>query len=134
MVVQSLALIIVAASGAFLIGVGVLGLVRPVQAQRFFLGFATSARKHYLEVAVRMLVGAAFVVAAPRMAASVAASVVGWVLLATTVIMLLVPWRMHRAFAERTVPKALGYLPLLAVSSVAAGAAIIWSLRVPIAA
>jgi hypothetical protein len=52
----------------------------------------------------------------------------GWLLLVTTTLMLFIPWRLHRAFAVRVVPKALLFLPAIGVSSTCAGLALLWAL------
>jgi ABC-type uncharacterized transport system permease subunit len=49
---------LVALAGAFLVALGANALVRPPLARRFLLGFASSSTKHYLELGIRLLVGA----------------------------------------------------------------------------
>ncbi|OYT91279.1 MAG: hypothetical protein CFE43_14385 [Burkholderiales bacterium PBB3] len=122
-----LALTVVALAGLFLFGLGLLALAWPAKARSFLLGFAETAAKHYLELCVRLAIGAAFIFAAPRMAGPAVAEFAGWVLVLTTALMFLVPWRMHRAFAQRSVPQALAQLPLLGFASLAGGTAILWS-------
>jgi hypothetical protein len=116
---------LVATTGIFLGVLGVVSLAAPHHAKRFLLGFAGSLSKHYAELAVRILVGGAFVMAAPRTPWPLALGVFGWVLLGTTVILLLVPWRLHHRFARWAVPKALRFLPLVGVASLALGAIIL---------
>jgi hypothetical protein len=123
-----IALALVAVAGTFLLALGVTALVRPPIARRFLLGFAQSASRHYSELAFRFAIGAALIVAAPRMAGTEVVAGAGMVLLATTAVMLFVPWRSHQSFAQRAVPKALAYLPAIGLSSVAAGAATLWAL------
>jgi hypothetical protein len=43
-------------------------------------------------------------------------------------VMALVPWRVHDRFAKAAVPKALRYLPLIGVASLALGGLLLWSL------
>jgi hypothetical protein len=121
MLLTVLATALVAGAGLFLIGLGLLAWIRPGAAGRFLLGFAATAPRHALELGVRLAVGAAFVVAAPRTAAPALCAVAGWVLLATTAALLAVPWRVHRDFARRTVPAALRHLRLLGLAALAAG-------------
>ena len=119
---------LVATAGMFLLVLGVAALVRPPLAQRFLLGFAQSPLKHYAELAVRFAIGGAMVIASPRLAATEVLAAAGWILLVTTALMLFLPWKSHRAFAQHAVPKALAYLPAIGLSSVSAGAAILWAL------
>jgi hypothetical protein len=93
----------------------------PSSAGGFLLGFAGSPSKHYLELAIRLLVGGSFVVLAPRMSFQGVFTIFGWILLATTAGLLLVPWRWHHRFAQRAVPQALRFLPAIGVSSLVLG-------------
>lgn len=118
---------IVASAGVFLLVLGVAALVRPPWVRRFLLGFAGSPTKHYLELCIRLLVGTAFISAAPSMVGSTVVSGAGWVLLVTTSVMLFMPWRTHHALAQQAVPRALAYLPLMGLASLVAGASVLWA-------
>jgi len=113
---------------------GLLALVRPDAAKRFLLGFATSASKHYLELSLRLLAGGAMLTGAPHSAQPVGLAVFGWLLIGTTVLMALVPWRTHRRFAETSVPQALRFLPIIGVSSFALSGWLLWSVFIASAA
>lgn len=125
--ISNLALALVGLAALFLGALGLVALLQPARAGAFLLGFAATAGRHRLELGLRLVVGAAFVAAAPRMAASAVVEAAGWVLLATTAVMVFIPWRAHRAFAQRAVPVALSRLPLLGGASLAGAAAIAWS-------
>jgi hypothetical protein len=112
---------IVVAAGVAFIALGSASLVTPSHASRFLLGFAGSPAKHYVELAFRFLVGGAFVLQAPHMLFPRLFGLFGWVLLATTTALLLVPWRWHQRLARRIVPVALRFLPLVGASSMALG-------------
>lgn len=107
--------------------VGVLALIAPGRASTFFRGFAATATRHYIELALRAVAGWALVVSAPRLSPSTVFAAAGWLLLGTTGVMLAIPWRKHEAFAQRTVPRAMKLLPAIGVVSFAAGGAILWS-------
>lgn len=125
---ELLALAGVAIAAVFLIVLGTAALVAPERARRFLLGFAGSPSKHYAELAVRFLVGGAFLLAAPHVLWPDAFKGFGWVLVATTAGLLLVPWRWHDRFARQAVPRALRFLPLLGASSIALGALVLYAL------
>lgn len=116
---QTLAAIVVAVFGVALVAFGILSFVRPEPVRRFLRLFASSARAHYTEQTLRLVVGAALVVDAPRMLFADAFSVLGWLIAITAVVLLLVPWRWHHRFAERVIPLVIRFLPLYA--SVALG-------------
>jgi hypothetical protein len=113
--------ILLFAAGMFFLALGAASLATPLRARRFLLGFASSPYKHYAELAVRCMVGCAFILSAHDLLFPSAFSLFGWILLATTAGLLLVPWRWHHRFAQRTVPQALRFLPVLAVCCIALG-------------
>ena len=49
----------------------------------------------------------------------------GWILVVTTIPLLVLPWRWHHRLAQRIVPPFLGLLPLVGLCSMIAGAAIL---------
>lgn len=127
--IDGLAVSLVLLAGIFLAGLGAACLFAPALARRFLLGFASSLALHYLELAIRLVVGGALLVAAPTMAFPRVFTAAGAVLVVTTVVLALVPWRWHRRFAQRSVPAALRFLPLLGLASLALAAFVFYSLR-----
>jgi uncharacterized protein YjeT (DUF2065 family) len=123
-----LATVGVVAIGLYLLVLGIAALARPELAKRFLGGFVSSATTHFAELTVRILAGAALVSAAPRMAATPAVRTFGWILIVTSLVLALVPWRVHRRFAEWSVPRATRQLPLIGVASLAAGCALFTAL------
>jgi hypothetical protein len=119
------ALAIVLLAGAYLVLLAAVAFFAPSRAARFLRGFAGNARLHYLELALRGVVGIAFVLQAPQMRFTDAFSLFGWMLLLTTAALLVLPWRVHRAFALRAIPYATRYLPLVAVASLLLGGLIL---------
>jgi hypothetical protein len=71
-------------AGVYLCGLGVVAFAAPALATRFLLGHAGTATVHYLELALRAAVGAAFLAHAPSMRFSAVFLGFGWVLVATT--------------------------------------------------
>lgn len=108
-------------SGLYLVALAAVALVSPERADRFLSSFASSASAHFLELFVRLIVGASLVLYAPQMKFSGVFTVVGWVIVATTIGLLAVPWRWHRRFATWSVPYATRNMRLLALGSLAAG-------------
>jgi hypothetical protein len=128
--VISVAIALVGIAGGFLVTFGVAALFAPLRVKTFLLGFAVTRLRHLLELALRLAIGMAFVLAAPRLPGSAAFVAVGAVLLATTLAMALLPFRLHKAFAERSVPAALPHLSLIGFASIVAGLAIAWAVYV----
>lgn len=119
---------IVAVVALYFLALGAIALVRPATARGFLLGFADTAIKHYAELIARMLVGGALLLVARESAYSAALSAFGWLLIGTTTLMALVPWRVHDRFARSAVPGALRFLPLIGITSLIAGALLLWVL------
>lgn len=118
----------VALTGLYLLALGGAALVRPELAKQFLGGFVSSATTHFLELSVRILAGAALVSTAPRMPATVVFSAFGWVLIATSLVLALLPWRLHQRFAAWSVPRAMPHLPLIGIASTLAGGALLAAL------
>ena len=126
-VIEVLALAVVAGAALFFLALGGVALLAPSRASRFLLGFAATPSKHYAELAVRFLVGTAFIISAPRALHGDLFSIFGWLLLGTTAALVLIPWRWHRSFASRAVPEALRFLPLIGVCSAVLGVLVLWA-------
>ncbi len=124
-------LTIVLAAAAYLVVLGGSAVFRPELAERFLGGHATTRTLHFLEIALRIVAGAAFVMSAPRLALGDAVAALGWVLVGTSLVLALVPWRLHQRFAAWSVPQALQYLPLIGVASLAGGLGLIAAVVLP---
>jgi hypothetical protein len=105
----------------FLTALGGVSLLAPAKAKSFLLGFATSACTHYLEMALRLVVGVSIVFQAPYLRYPAAFAIFGWLMVGTTAALILLPWKWHRRFAEKAVPQALMYLPVMAIVSLVLG-------------
>ncbi len=99
----------------------------PSTLRRMLGGFAATARLHYIEMGMRILVGAAFVHFASQMAYEVVFRGFGYLLLVTTLVLLFVPWKLHRRFALWAVPLATRSLLPYALGSVLIGGFIVYA-------
>src|SRR5688572_22109348 len=107
---QALAAGVVVFAGLFLILFAAIALARPALARRFLLGFAQTAAAHYTEMAGRILVGGALVVASPQMLFSRFFFWFGVALLGSSMVLLCLPWKWHRSMGERVLPRFVGLL------------------------
>jgi sorbitol-specific phosphotransferase system component IIC len=112
----------------FFLLLGVLAFVKPARIHGFLLGFAGNALKHYTELLVRLLVGTSLLLVARESAYTGVLSGFGWLLIITTAVMALIPWRVHHRFTQSAVPKALRFLPLMGLASLAIGAFLLWAM------
>jgi len=126
-VLNSIALIVVLLTSAYFIALAVASIVVPGRTAAFLLGFASSAQAHYVELLVRIFVGVAFLSHAPFMSHPRVFTLVGTVLVATSLALLMVPWRWHHRFAQAVVPHAVRYLVIVGMVSGGAGVFILLS-------
>lgn len=125
---ETASMMVVATVGLYLVALGVVAIVAPSRAQSFLLGFADSPAKHYTELVIRFVAGGGLIVYASRMRFTEVFLAFGWILLITTLVLLLMPWRWHDQFARRAVPVALRYVKLIGISSVAMGTVLLYSM------
>lgn len=114
-------------AGLYLVTLAAVALISPQRATRFLSSFASSAPAHFLELFVRLVVGAALVLYAPHMKFPGLFAVFGWVIVVTTIGLLAMPWRWHRRFATWSVPYATRSMWLFALGSLAAGVFVLLS-------
>ncbi|HCT56408.1 MAG TPA: hypothetical protein DGD08_04255 [Gemmatimonas aurantiaca] len=106
-------------------------LVRPETAKRFLGRLATTQRLHFTELGLRVVAGAAFVLSAPQMTWARSIAVFGWVLVGTSILLALIPWRYHQRFAAWAVPQAMQHVALVGVASLVGGFGLIVLLLLP---
>jgi hypothetical protein len=112
---------IVVMAGLCLMVLAVVALARPLLARRFLLGFAQTASAHYTEMAARVLVGVALVIASPRMLFSQAFFWFGVALVVSSALLLCLPWTWHRSMGERVLPRLVRFLAIVGTVSLLLG-------------
>jgi hypothetical protein len=122
---QTAAVVVVAFALVLILFTGVV-FARPAIAERFLMHFASSARAHYVEQVLRLLVGAALVVLSPAMWQPTVFWLVGWVVVISSVALMCAPWQWHHRFGERIRPIMFRYLRLYAVGAFAFGALLLY--------
>ena len=127
--IDMLATAVVFLTGLYLVVLGVAAFVAPDVAARFLLGHAGSAAAHYAELLVRLIVGGALLLTADSMQFPAVFSAIGWVLVATTAGLVLIPWHWHRRFAQRFVPQAVRHLKLVGAASLVFGGSVLCALQ-----
>ena len=113
--------------GVFLIGVTVVVFAKPAVAEGFFNSFASSARTHYIEQAVRLLVGASLIIHSASMWQAKAFWFVGWAIVLSSLALILTPWQWHHHFGEKVRPKLIRRMKVYAVGLLAFGVLIIYA-------
>ena len=100
---QALALIIVSAAGAWLVVVAVLMAVRPEYSLHLYNRMlanleASSYRQNLIEQGLRLLAGAALIVRAPASKMPLPFEVFGWLLVVSSLFVMVAPLRWHAAY------------------------------------
>ncbi len=101
----------------YLFGLGLLILIARDRAHRFLAAFAQTTKANWTESMLRMLVGLAFVVAAPTLTHPLAVQIFGSFLAVTALLFVMAP-DLHRRFAAPAVASVASYLPLLGAGSI----------------
>lgn len=112
----------------YLLTLGGASLVSPDRTRLFLASFAGSASAHFLELFIRLILGAALILYAPLMKFPTIFDIFGWVIVVTTIVLALLPWRWHRRFARWSVPLATRNMTLFALGPLALGIVILISL------
>jgi hypothetical protein len=110
--------IVIVSFALCLIGFTAVVFVRPALAERFFMSFAASARAHVVEQVFRLLIGASLVVRSPQMWQPVIFLVIGWALVVSAVVLLVLPWQWHHRFGNRVLPLLVRYMRFYAAGMV----------------
>jgi hypothetical protein len=112
----------------FLIGLAILIVVKSKSAEQFLSAFASSARTHYTEQIARLIVGVAIVVLAPYMWYSNMFTVFGWILVVTSISLMLIPWQWHHKYGEWAIPLALRFMKVFAFGAFLLGVLVLFGL------
>ena len=118
--------IVVAASCLYLIGLAGVIFVKPAVAQRFIVSFASSARAHYIEMFFRLPFGASLVLLSRTMWQAKLFLILGWAIVISSLVLLLLPWQWHHRFGTRVLPILVRYMWLYALGTLAFGALLLY--------
>lgn len=129
---EALALTIILFAIVYLFTLSATSFFAPASATRFLNGFASSARAHYMEMLTRLIAGWAFITYASNMYFSEAFRLFGWVLVASTIVLSLFPWRWHYLLSQKLVPPLIRRVWLFGVVSFALGGVILFAVSYPI--
>ncbi len=126
-IVNLLSSVVVVGFCVFLIGLAAVIATTPPAADRFLRSFASSAQAHYTEQGLRLLVGAAMVNSASAMWYPDLFKVFGWLIVVTTIGLLLIPWQWHHRLGTSVMPLVIRHMRLFALGAFALGAFILYS-------
>ncbi|NER12464.1 hypothetical protein GWK08_03350 [Leptobacterium flavescens] len=123
---------ITAIFGIYLISLFVLTLVSKGVAVKFLSSFASSARAHYLEQLLRLIVGGSVLYYSADMLYPVIFKFFGWIVLATTIVLILTPWTWHHKFGQWAIPFAIRNIVFYSISAAIMGIFILYCVFKPL--
>lgn len=126
--VQSVAVGLVFLACIYLIVLGIASLVLANHTRQFLDGFASSQRLHFIEMLIRFLYGGAFIIASSQMMFSKIYLIFGWILIVTTIVLSILPWRWHQQLAVKFVRPLTQKVWLFSFFSLPLGGVILFSL------
>jgi hypothetical protein len=126
-ILNAIAGAILVAFGLLLIGFTVVVFARPAIAERFLTAFASSARTHYTEQVVRLLVGVSLIIRSAAMWQPKVFWFVGWAVGLSSLALIITPWQWHHLFGEKVRPMLIRRMKVYAVALLAFGALIIYA-------
>lgn len=113
--------------GVFLIGVGVLMLLRPAKAREYLRKAGSTNIINYSEITIRIIPAAGLVIYSEFSKFPEIFQVLGWFMIATSVVLYFVPRRIHHKYAlwcaNILIPK---YVRVISPFSILFGCAIIY--------
>lgn len=118
--------LIVVSIGVAFLAFSVVAIFRADFAREFLRMFANSRQAHFVEQGIRLVTGASLVVYSPATSASNLYLLFGEVLIATSVVLLILPWRLHQRFANLVIPFVSKYLVLYAICTAILGVAVLY--------
>ena len=118
--------VILVAFGLFLVGLTIVVFAKPPVAERFFMSFASSARAHYTEQVIRLLIGASLVIRSAAMWQPKVFWFVGWAIVLSSLVLILSPWQWHDRFGEKVRPMLIRRIELFAVGLLAFGVLLLY--------
>jgi hypothetical protein len=127
-VMNAVAGAILVAFSLFLVGLTVVVFAKPAVAERFFMSFATSARAHYTEQVVRLLIGTSLIIRSGAMWQPKIFGFVGWAIVFSSLVLILIPWQWHYRFGEEVRPMVIRHMKLFAVGLLAFGVLLIYGI------
>lgn len=127
-IMSAVAAAILVAFGFFTIGFTVVVFAKPAVAERFLRSLASSARIHYTEQVVRLLIGVSLIIRSAAMWQPKVFWFFGWTIVLSSSLLILTPWQWHHRFAEKVGPIVIRYMKLYAVGILSFGVLLIYGM------
>lgn len=110
----------------FLISLSVIMTAHPRWGRKFLESFASSAKAHYTEMAIRLVFGASLILHESYNHYGYFMNLLGWVVVITTIGLLVFPWKWHHKFAGKVIPPVIRFMKFYALMLLVFGIMLIW--------
>jgi hypothetical protein len=101
--------------GLYLISLLVITILNKKIAVNYFSSFASSARAHYLEQIMRLIVGISMLFFSKSMLYAQFFALFAWIIIITTIVLILIPWTWHHKLGKRVIPMTIQNLEFYAL-------------------
>lgn len=115
----------------FLMVMGILCFIRPVPIQHFFDLFAATKKAHLIEQAIRLVVGFSLIHFASVINYTWFFQVFGWLIVITSLLLIVLPWQWHQQFAQYVIPCVKRHLKLYALLSLFLAVLLLYAIWAP---
>ncbi len=110
----------------FLISLSVIMTAHPKWGRKFLESFASSAKAHFTEMSIRLVFGLSLIFHESYDHYGYYLQIIGWVVVITTIGLLIFPWKWHHKFASKVIPPVIRFMKLYALMLLIFGIMLIW--------
>lgn len=103
--------------GLYLISLLVITILNKKVAVNYFSSFASSAKAHYLEQILRLIVGVSMLSFSKSMFYAHFFEIFAWIIILSTIVLILIPWQWHNKLGKLAIPLVIRNLKFYAVSA-----------------
>src|SRR5215471_12385925 len=110
----------------------IMTLLKKEYTMKFLSSFASSAKVHYIEQSLRIIAGLGLLIYSDNMLFPDLFKIFGWGLTASSVLLIIMPWKWHNRFGKSVIPLVTKNVVLYAVSASIMGLAILYCVIAPL--
>lgn len=114
-----------------LISLLIITIINKKIAVSYFSSFASSARAHYLEQIVRLIVGMSMLSFSKSMLYAQFFEIFAWIIILSTIVLILIPWTWHHRLGKWAIPFTIRNLKFYVVSASIFGVFILYCVIKP---
>lgn len=117
--------------GLYLISLLIITILNKKVEVKYFSSFASSARAHYIEQILRLIVGLSMLLFSRSMLYAHFFEIFAWIIILSTIILILIPWPWHNKLGKWAIPFTIRNLKFYAVSASIFGVFILYCVIKP---